>query len=248
MEGTPVNPKFGLMWTPFAGTTVRAAAFRTFRRDLIADQTIEPTEIAGFNQFFDDPAATDARRFGLGLDQRFTRNLFGGFEVTHRLLKEPLPSPQVGVAEAHEDVDRAYLYWMPARWAALRSEYYLQKLQQPPSLVSGGFNYLDLRTERAPLGVSLFGPAGFSFAATTSWIHQSGTFVDTLQNNQQTQGTSTFWVTNLELRWRLPRRAGTIAVGVDNLFDRRFSYFEPDPANPTVYPERFWYARFQLLL
>ena len=248
VEGTPVNPKFGLMWTPFAGTTVRAAAFRTFRRDLISDQTIEPTEIAGFNQFFDDPAATDARRFGLGLDQRFTRNLFGGFEVTHGLLKQPLPSPQVGFAEAHTDVDRAYLYWMPARWAALSSQYYLQKLQQPPSLVSGGFNYLDLRTERAPFGVSLFGPAGFSFTASASWVHQTGTFVDTLQNNQETQGTSTFWVTDLELRWRLPRRAGTIAVGVSNLFDRRFSYFEPDPANPTVYPERFWYARFQLLL
>jgi hypothetical protein len=215
---------------------------------LISDQTIEPTEIAGFNQFFDDPAATDARRFGLGLDQRFTRNLFGGFEVTHGLLKQPLPSPQVGFAEAHTDVDRAYLYWMPARWAALSSQYYLQKLQQPPSLVSGGFNYLDLRTERAPLSVSLFGPAGFSFTASASWVHQTGTFVDTLQNNQETQGTSTFWVTDLELRWRLPRRAGTIAVGVSNLFDRRFSYFEPDPANPTVYPERFWYARFQLLL
>jgi outer membrane receptor protein involved in Fe transport len=71
VEGTPVNPKFGLMWTPFAGTTVRAAAFRTFRRDLISDQTIEPTEIAGFNQFFDDPAAT-RRHFPSG-GQRFAK-------------------------------------------------------------------------------------------------------------------------------------------------------------------------------
>ena len=66
--------------------------------------------------------------------------------------------------------------------------------------------------------------------------------------NQQSQGSNSFWLTDLQLRWLLPRRAGTIAFGVENLFDRRFNYFEPDPANPTVYPERFWYARFELSL
>lgn len=249
-EGTQLNPKLGLVWTPLSGTTVRAAAFRTLSRDLVSNQTIEPTEIAGFNQFFDDNASTDARRYGLGLDQRFSKDWFAGGEITYRRLKVPIGianSSVNGIGEATEHINRAYLYWTPSRWVALRSSYYLEKLAQPPLLVSSGFSYLDLRTERAPVGISLFGPKGVSLSATTSWVRQKGTFLDTL-SGQQSQGSDTFWLTDVQLRWHLPRRAGTIAFGVENLFDRRFNYFEPDPANPTVYPERFWYARFELSL
>jgi outer membrane receptor protein involved in Fe transport len=53
-DTTQFNPKFGVTWNPFAATTVRAAAFRTVRRTLITEQTLEPTQVAGFNQFFDD--------------------------------------------------------------------------------------------------------------------------------------------------------------------------------------------------
>jgi hypothetical protein len=42
------------------GTTLRAAAFRVLKRTLITDQTLEPTQVAGFNQFFDDANLTEA--------------------------------------------------------------------------------------------------------------------------------------------------------------------------------------------
>ena len=61
---TQFNPKFGATWNPFPNTTVRAAAFRILKRTLITDQTLEPTQVAGFNQFFDDVNATDAWRYG----------------------------------------------------------------------------------------------------------------------------------------------------------------------------------------
>jgi len=54
------NPKAGIAWNPFADTTVRGAVFRTLKRTLINDQTLEPTQVAGFNQFFDDFNATQA--------------------------------------------------------------------------------------------------------------------------------------------------------------------------------------------
>jgi len=60
------NPKFGITWNPLPNTTLRAAAFRTLKRTLITDQTIEPTQVAGVNQFFDDNNATDAWRYGGG--------------------------------------------------------------------------------------------------------------------------------------------------------------------------------------
>ena len=65
------NPKFGIVWNPLATTTVRGAVFRTLKRTLITDQTLEPTQVAGFNQFFDDPNATRTWRYGVAVDQQF---------------------------------------------------------------------------------------------------------------------------------------------------------------------------------
>ena len=84
-----VNPKFGITWTPFAGTTLRGAAFRVLKRTLITDQTLEPTQVAGFNQFFDDFDLTEAWRYGGAIDQKFTKSLFGGVEFSKRDLTVP---------------------------------------------------------------------------------------------------------------------------------------------------------------
>ena len=54
------NPKFGITWNPVPDTTLRAAAFSVLKRTLITDQTLEPTQVAGFNQFYDDENTTDA--------------------------------------------------------------------------------------------------------------------------------------------------------------------------------------------
>src|SRR5262249_5551865 len=40
-----VNPKFGITWNPVPNTTLRVAAFRTLKRTLITDQTLEPTQV-----------------------------------------------------------------------------------------------------------------------------------------------------------------------------------------------------------
>ena len=88
-DTTQFNPKFGVTWNPFAATTVRAAAFRTVRRTLITEQTLEPTQVAGFNQFFDDFNLTKTWRYGGAIDQKFSRDVFGGVEVARRDLKVP---------------------------------------------------------------------------------------------------------------------------------------------------------------
>ena len=67
-----VNPKFGVTWNPLPDTTLRAAAFRVLKRTLITDQTLEPTQVAGFNQFFDDLNSTKSWRYGAAIDQKFS--------------------------------------------------------------------------------------------------------------------------------------------------------------------------------
>ena len=47
-----INPKLGIVWQPADNTLVRGAVFKTVSRSLVNSQTIEPTNVAGFNQFF----------------------------------------------------------------------------------------------------------------------------------------------------------------------------------------------------
>jgi len=89
LDRNKFNPKFGVNWYPFDDTTVRAAVFRTFKRTLITDQTLEPTQVAGFNQFFDDVDATEAWVYGIGVDQKFSQNVYGGAEYSYRNLSVP---------------------------------------------------------------------------------------------------------------------------------------------------------------
>ena len=77
------NPKFGVTWNPFTDTTLRGAVFRALKRTLITNQTLEPTQVAGFNQFFDDPNVTESWRYGVAVDQKFSKSIYGGVEVSH---------------------------------------------------------------------------------------------------------------------------------------------------------------------
>ena len=75
-----VNPKLGLTWSAASGTTFRAAGFRTLKRTLVTDQTLEPTQVAGFNQFFDDATATESWVYGAAVDQKLGKKAFAGVE------------------------------------------------------------------------------------------------------------------------------------------------------------------------
>ncbi len=50
----------------------------TGKQALLGNRSIEPTEVAGFNQFFDDLPGTEARRYGAGLDVRLGEALYAG--------------------------------------------------------------------------------------------------------------------------------------------------------------------------
>ena len=72
------NPKLGLTWQALENTTLRAAAFQTVARNWSTSQTIEPTQVAGFNQFYNDAFGTKSTNYGLALDQVFTADLAAG--------------------------------------------------------------------------------------------------------------------------------------------------------------------------
>ena len=163
LDCNQINPKMGLTWHPARETTLRLAAFRELGSRLHFNQTIEPTQIAGFNQFFDDINGTDAWRYGAAVDHKFFSSLFGGIEYSER----DLDVPQLGGAEEkapffdwEEQFGRAYLYWTPDPRLALSAEYQYERFDRRDNPLGRGI--VDVRTHRVPLGFNFFLPSGIA--------------------------------------------------------------------------------------
>jgi len=243
-----VSPKLGVIWTPTVQTTIRTAAFRAAKRSFIAGHTIEPTQVAGFNQFFDDPDGATSWRYGAGLDQVLPFGIRVGVEHTERSIETP---KLLIYSTWHEQQERLYFYWLITRlpearasasWsAALSAEYQEEQLERPEE-DTGFEGIVSLRTRYLPVGIVLFPGRGTSLQVRTTHVTQKGRL-------QQDVGTtafpveSNFWVTDIAMGHRFPGIRGEFSVGVSNLFDRQFAYVDPDAASPRLARERMAFAR-----
>jgi len=245
------NPKFGITWTPFANTTVRAAVFRTLKRLLITDQTLEPTQVAGFNQFFDDANATEAWNYGVAVDQKFSQSVYGGAEYSQRDLDVPFSQTGVpGVTHVgwNEWQTRAYLYWTPQEWLALSGEYLFERFEREEGLFT--FGTKNVETHRVPLGINVYLPSGFSARLKGTYYDQGGSFERQLAIGTFENGADNFWLFDTDISYRLPKRYGFVTLGAKNLFDKSFQYFDSSVGshiqNPSIQPDRMIYARVTL--
>jgi hypothetical protein len=240
------NPKFGVTWNPVPSTTLRGAVFRTFKRTLVTDQTLEPTQVAGFNQFFDDTNAVRAWNYGLALDQKLPKNIYLGVEGTYRDMKVPFfqqnAAGQYDLKQDKSDeyLGRAYLYWTPHEWLSLEAEYQYEDLKRK------GFTQGVIRAEthRVPLGVNFFHPSGLSCGVKTTYYDQDGKFERlTIIGSPNEKADDNFWLVDAAISYRFPKRYGFFTLGVTNLFDEDFNYYDSDFNNPSIQPDRFFFGK-----
>jgi tetratricopeptide (TPR) repeat protein len=234
-----VNPKIGLTWTPFPSTTLRAALTRTLRRPLISSQTIEPTQVAGFSQIFDDPEGTDVWRYGVGADQRLSHNLRVGAELSRRDLSVPTlflgPPASVDRGDESEVLGRAYIYWMPTSWMATGAEYQYERIKRDPEALNQE-QLAETRIHRLPLSLSVFHPWGLTARVRATLVDQKGRFGDA--TGAVVSGDDQFVVLDASIAYRLPQRWGIVTLEARNLLDERFRFQDTDAANPTIAPGR----------
>ena len=247
------NPKVGVTWNPYPGTTVRAAVFRTMKRDLISNQTIEPTQVAGFMQFFDDGNAADTKRYGIAIDQKISSYLYAGAEFSKRDVEEfglfP-PSPAVQKFDSEEYLYRAYIFWTPHPLLALGPEYQFERFKNPPEF-SKDEQIERLNIHRFSFGINFFHPCGFSMRVKPTYINEDGKLVRPPTGPPPPFFSSVpaedhFWVVDASMSYRLSKRKGLISIEVKNLFDKDFNFQDTDPSNPDIYPERVILAKFTL--
>jgi tetratricopeptide (TPR) repeat protein len=246
------NPKFGILYQPHPNTTIRLAAFRTLKSQTLNEQTIEPTQVAGFNQFYDDVSISNGWRYGAAVNQKFSKTLFGGIEGSYR--KVELPTTDVldvtNTINNTNDWYQAltYLNYAPHPWVALRAQYqYDQYANSLPT--AGQFSAANLYTSRIPLSAGFFHPSGFIANVTVTYWNQTGTFEPLSQPfGTRVDGRDTFWLTDAMIGYRMPQRYGLIVVGVKNLFDQQFNYFNTDWRNPLIQPDRLVFFKITFAL
>jgi len=231
-----ISPKLGLIWKVTDDTTIRGAYFKTVKRPILNDQTIEPTNVAGFNQRYDDFNGTDSERYGIALDQRFNRNFYGGVEWSRRLLHVPQNESISEKLPAKERLVRAYFHWIPLEQVALNLNYEFENFVKS----RGQFT----KTHIVKGGIRFFHSSGITGQLQTTYVNQEQHVFNTGQDN--------FTLVDAALSYRLPKRYGIISFQINNMFDQHFLYQDdqfrsPQPAvQPRFFPERTFMAQLTL--
>jgi tetratricopeptide (TPR) repeat protein len=236
---TKLNPKLGISWQATPKTLVRIAAFRTLTKDVIQDQTIEPTQVAGFNQYFDEIRSITAWRYGAAIDHKFSNQIFSGIEFSQRDLEVPFQSLEFDVlgnelididsADFREQLGRVYFYWTPTKWIAASLAYQFERFTTEQKLADE--NILDLKTHRVPIQLSLILPSGLTVRTKATYINQQGSFFDSgiPPNGLVFYDKDKFWVFDTSLSYRLPKRMGLVSLEVKNLLNNHFNFQDAIP-------------------
>jgi tetratricopeptide (TPR) repeat protein len=241
LDLSELNPKFGVQWEITDRIRLRAAYIETVKRALIVSQTIEPTQVAGFNQFFDDVNGTASKRYGIGLDLRLTDTVYAGVELARRELRAPIfEGDDVIREEREEDLARAYVYWaVHPRWTLtgeVQLDWFDGGVSANPTLPR------EVETISIPLAVRYFDPLGF-------FAQIGGTYVDQkVERFEGPDGSDDFVVLDAALGYRLPDRHGILSLEGRNLLDERFMYQDDsfrtaEPVGPRYVPGRIVLGR-----
>jgi hypothetical protein len=207
-----LNPKVGVLWNIAGDTLFRAAWFRTFKRSFLFNQTLEPTQVAGFNQLFDDLRQTKAERWGIGIDHRFNTLLTGGLEISERKLSIFRAGPPNLEHDWKESLYRTYLQFTPhPRWA-VELQYSRENFKNFDSVLPR-----DTQTQIIPFSIAYFSPSGFFAKLRASYLKQK------VELNTKPDSDRAMFL-DINLGYRLPRRLGILEVQLQNILNQDYRY------------------------
>jgi len=238
------NPKAGLTIYPTDQITLRGSYLENFGGAGSIDlESIEPTQVAGFNQLFDDAPAARARLVAVGLDYKLPKSTYFGVELTSRRVCETFgyaDNPIGNGSDATVFFDRqrtdklarTYLYRVFNRRLTATVDYsYLDQEADNRHIQIGDSTIDESQTHRVRVGLNYFFPNGWFSSLIGTWRYQN--LKDFEPQDDVVNGTRDFWIWDGTVGYQFPKRTGYVAVSFNNLFDRTFRY------QPVGIDERF---------
>jgi Tfp pilus assembly protein PilF len=241
-----LSPKLGLQWQVNSALTLRIAGFQTVKSPIVVNQLLQPMQIAGFNQFFDDPNGTRTTQYGVGLDAHPINNFYIGAEAYKRDLNVPSIHTEIKsvvFSKQEQALYRVYFNWLPyANWQ-FNSEMRFESFRGPKQLA----DYQSVDSAYIPLNVRYFNKIGFFADVTGQFVHQS-----VLSSDQNVDSfNSNFILLDAAVGYRFPKQYGMISLEAKNLLDKNFKYRDRsyqmnEYRASDLIPERLLFARLTL--
>jgi tetratricopeptide (TPR) repeat protein len=243
-DATKVSPKVGATATFGSGTTVRAAVYHRLSPALGRLQTLESTQVAGFNQFYDDVGGTRSWSYGAGIDQKFGARWFMGASWLRRNLDVPeafcaSPDPFSGCAgqqatfvdsrTSDDDWGTAYVSGALTTWmtATLGYDYYQRDFNTTEMTSTGGWQDR-VETQRLRPEVRFFTPNGIFVRLAGARYDQNVDQRDAFDAAVATLSTvnSQFWIMDAAVGYRFPKRWGSFVIDGRNVFNEKFLFYD----------------------
>jgi len=239
-----LSPKVGMTATFSKGTTLRAAVFQRMASSIGRLQTLEPTQVSGFNQFFEDVGGTISWNYGVGFDQRLASIFFFGASLMRRDSEIPeascpvpgqfsgcslQPGSVVVQRDSVEDIQSAYFNVLIGKRVAASVDWNLDRRDFTSTVIVLGLAtpFEDYnKTWRIRPQMRVFLPVGFYGSVAGSRYDQEVHVFGGLLSPVRRVIDSEFWTLDAALGWRLPRRLGSISLEGTNLTDRELTFYE----------------------
>lgn len=178
-------PKAGLLWDINNKIKFRLAYFSGSKMPIETIQTLEPSQIVGFNQFYDDITSKQFSFYGGAVDFVTNKNLFSGFELSRREVKNI-----VGGADFFmNDYFKTYINWVVSEQSSISAQYkYIRKNKSQSQRI--------LFTHIIPLEFRYFDSSGFFWKIAGTYVNQA--------QDHFVNSTSSFFLLDASIGFRLP--------------------------------------------
>lgn len=255
-EEVRVSPKAGVQWLFTDWARLRLGYFQRLKSRSTVQQTIEPTQVAGFNQLFDDINSSHTQRWGIGLDTILTDSLYAGAEYSLRKIEVPVIAANTTLRfDRWEDLARGYLYWTPhRRWAvSVEAEFeQFRRAVDESSVVFRG-DPTQVTAVIVPGSIRYFHPNGLFLGVQGTFVRQ---WLDlappSMFFTSRSRDSDSFFLVDASIGYRLPKRFGIFSFEVRNLFDQEFFYQDQNiqvaeqMVTPRFFPTRTVLGRLTL--
>ncbi|MDY6921095.1 MAG: TonB-dependent receptor [Pseudomonadota bacterium] len=237
-------PKLGLVYQVTEDHQVALAAMRSIARPDSVPRTLEPTLFSGFNQLFNDPERTLAKSLALRWDGRMDDLAMGAAVMRHKL-EIPVLDTDNGQrlsSDYDEDSLDLYLYRPLGQEAALSvAGQWLETEWDEGDAINLGvdrFNRYSL-----PITLGLFNRSRTSVQLQHTYYKQKIIEAGAGERLEDSE-----WITDVQLKYRLPSVRGSLVCGINNLQDHRQEFVGGSPQVLAFYPGRQWFVNINLNL
>ena len=224
-DESSTNHKFGLRWRIDDYQQLRLASFEVMKPALVNNRTLEPTQVVGFNQFFDDVNATITERVALAYDLTLGETLALGIEASSRDMEEPIVDVTNDVTvfeDREEEFHQVFVNWTPSRSVAVSAAAVYDLYKADSGLATQSSNLPErVKTISVPISARYFSPQGWFAGITVTGVDQE---VHRDPASTRASGDDRFETIDLSFGYRLPKRRGAISLFILNAADEEFQY------------------------